>query len=366
MLQLNDFLSLPIFQNSAAEWMLAGATTTIAFFTLLLARRLIRDYHERLLSTEKVEFTEIPMEALSRTSILFILVLAIFIGLNTLSRSAQTGLIIESALTVILFWQMGLWGAAGTKAWIDRKRRSSVESDRAALGSLGIVGFIARAIIWTLVVLLALDNLGINITALVAGLGIGGVAVALALQNVLGDLFASLSIALDKPFFVGDFVVFDDFMGSVDNIGIRSTRLRSLSGEQIIASNADLLKSRLRNYGRMSERRVVFSFGVVYETTADQLEKIPSLIRDIINTQQNVRFDRSHFARHGEASLDFETVYYVLSADYNRYMDTHQAIILKIHREFERRDIQFAYPTQRLLLERSPTHLAQKELQEAR
>jgi small-conductance mechanosensitive channel len=189
------------------------------------------------------------------------------------------------------------------------------------------------------------------VTALVAGLGIGGIAVALAAQNILGDLFASLSITLDRPFVIGDFLAVDGFLGSVEYIGIKSTRLRSLGGEQIVMSNADLLGSRVRNYGRMTERRVVFTIGVVYETPVEVLERIPALIREAIEGQPGTRFDRSHFAKHGGSSLDFETVYYVLSSEYNRYMDVQQAINLRVHREFAARGIEFAYPTQRLLVE---------------
>jgi small-conductance mechanosensitive channel len=260
--------------------------------------------------------------------------------------------VLDSAITIALFLQAGVWAAAGATAWLERKQRSTLTTDRAIAGSLGIISFIAKGVIWAMVVLLILDNLGVNITALVAGLGIGGIAVALAVQNILGDLFASLSITFDKPFFVGDFLVIDDFMGSVEHIGIKSTRLRSLSGEQIVMSNADLLKSRVRNYGRMSERRVVFATTVTYETPATKLEQIPAVVRSIVEAQEGVRFDRSHFSKHAAASLDFETVYYVLSADFNRYMDIQQAINLRIHREFERLGIEFAYPTQRILLER--------------
>jgi small-conductance mechanosensitive channel len=210
------------------------------------------------------------------------------------------------------------------------------------------------------VLLLTLDNLGVNITALVAGLGIGGVAVALALQNVLGDLFASLSIALDRPFVVGDFLAVDTFLGSVEYIGIKTTRLRSLDGEQIILSNSDILKSRVRNYGRMVERRVQFATRVSYEVSVELIEKIPGLIRDAIEAQQSTRFDRSHFLRHGDAALEFETVYFVTTADYNRFMDIQQAINLRIHRKFEELGVSFAMPTQKLLFaprpqaERSP------------
>jgi small-conductance mechanosensitive channel len=198
------------------------------------------------------------------------------------------------------------------------------------------------------VLLLALDNLGVDITALVAGLGVGGIAVALAVQNVLGDLFASLSITLDRPFVLGDFIIVGDYLGNVERIGVKSTRLRSLGGEQIIVSNADLLNSRVRNYGRMDERRVLFTLGVTYETPRKKLERIPAMVREIIEHQQHARFDRCHFAKYGDFALGFEAVYYVLSPDYNLYMDIQQAINFAIHAAFEDAQIEFAYPTQKL------------------
>jgi small-conductance mechanosensitive channel len=199
---------------------------------------------------------------------------------------------------------------------------------------------------------LALDNLGVNVTALVAGLGVGGVAVALAVQNILGDLFASLSIVLDKPFVLGDFIIVGELLGAVENIGIKTTRVRSLSGEQLIFSNNDLLNSRIRNFGRMAERRVVFQLGVVYGTPKAKLEQIPAIIRSAIEAQQQTRFDRSHFAGYGDFSLDFENVYYVLDRDYNVYMDIQQAINLEIYGRFAEDGIEFAYPTQTLYLQR--------------
>lgn len=359
--QLDKVLTLPIFTNSGLDWSLACATVVVAFALLLFVRRLLRGYHARLLKTDQVELLEIPVEALAHTALAFLLIVSLFLGAVTLEMSDRTRTVLDSVLTIALFWQVGVWGSAGAAAWLERKRHVAIATDRALAGSLGVVVFIAQVVIWAIVALLTLDNLGVNITALVAGLGIGGVAVALALQNILGDLFASLSITFDRPFFVGDFLVVDAFMGSVEHIGIKSTRLRSLSGEQIVMSNADLLKSRVRNYGRMSERRVVFTIGIVYETPTEELERLPQMIREIVESEPDTRFDRSHFAQHGAASLDFETVYYVLSADYNRYMDIHQAIILKIHKEFERRSIQFAYPTQRLILERPPTASTEPE-----
>lgn len=351
-MSLESLTSLPIFQNTPFDWTMALALAALILLVLITLRRIVRRLHARMLETGQKEFVEIPFEILSKTTRLFSVVLAGFLALQTLSMSPRTARVLTSVITLTLFFQSGIWLATAVAAWLDRKRRKHATQDRAAVSSLGVIGFIAQVTIWSIVVLLALDNLGVNITALVAGLGIGGIAVALAAQNILGDLFASLAITLDRPFVLGDFVIVDDHMGSVEYIGIKTTRIRSLGGELIVMSNADLIKSRMHNYGRMSERRVVFSFGVTYQTSADDLEAIPRLVRQIIEKQQETRFDRCHFAKYGAFSLDFESVYYVLSPDYNRYMDIQQAINLAIYREFERHHLDFAYPTQTLYLTR--------------
>lgn len=347
----SELRSLPVFQNSIAAWLIASAVATVVLIVLIALRAAVRRYHRKFRETERTELLEIPFEVLSRTTSLFFIVLASSIGLRTLTLGSTSLTIINSATTIALFWQAGVWAVATASAWLERKRQRTLQSDRAFAGSLGIISFILNVVIWAFVMLLTLDNLGVNITALVAGLGIGGIAVALAVQNVLGDLFASLSIALDRPFVIGDFLIVGDILGSVEYIGVKSTRLRSLSGEQIIMSNSDLLASRVHNYGRMSERRVVFTIGVTYETPMERIEQIPALIRSIIEEQQDTRFDRSHFQKYGASSLDFESVYHVLSADYNRYMDIQQSINLRIGRRFSELDIAFAYPTQRLLVE---------------
>jgi small-conductance mechanosensitive channel len=349
-----DIVTLPIFSNALTAWLVAFAIAVSAFFALLTARRIMRRYHRRCQESGYGPLLVIPLLVLSRTALPFFIVLALFAGVQVLTFGSATARIVTSAITIALFWQTGLWAVATASAWLEHKRRQSLVADRAALGSLGIIGFIINGAIWAFVVLLTLDNLGIDITALVAGLGIGGIAVALAVQNIFGDLFASLSITLDRPFDVGDFLIVGDVLGTVETIGIKSTRLRSLSGEQIVMPNADLLGSRVRNYGRMMERRVVFTIGVTYETPVEALERIPKVIRETIEAQSDTRFDRSHFAKHGAASLDFETVYYVLSPDYNRYMDIQQAINLRLHRQFAKLGIEFAYPTQKLFLARVP------------
>lgn len=344
---------LPELRNTPHAWLRGIGAGVVLLGISLAARRVARHYDRRLKAAGHTDFTALVFEVASHTSTFFLLALAIFVGLLFVREPAKARTVIDDAITVVIFWQVGIWGAAAASAWLEGNRRSRHAGDRAAESSLGVLIFIARAAVWIIVVLLALENLGVNITTLVAGLGVGGVAVALALQNILGDLFASLSITFDQPFFVGDSVTVDTFEGTVEHIGIKSTRLRSVSGEQIVLANADLLKSRLRNYGRMSERRVLFTIGVTYETPVETLERIPVILRGIIEKLSDTRFARSHFVNHGASSLDFETVYYVTTADYARHMDIQQAMRLEIHREFARLGIEFAYPTRRLLLERA-------------
>jgi small-conductance mechanosensitive channel len=237
---------------------------------------------------------------------------------------------------------------------VARARKRRMSSSPAAATSLAAVGIVARLVAWSMVLLVMLDNLGIDVTALVASLGVGGVAVALAVQNILGDLFASFSIIFDKPFVVGDFLMIDTHLGSVEHVGLKTTRLRSLTGEQLVFSNSDLLRSRIRNFGRMMERRVSFEIGVTYQTPREQLRRIPGMLRHAIESQPNTRFDRAHFKSYGDFSLVFEIVYYVATADYNTYMDIQQEINLSVHEQFEKDGIEFAYPTRTVFVHNQP------------
>ena len=315
------------------------------FAALWAIRALVRRKYARLAATELIE---IPLQAASRTTLPFLLVVSAAAGATAFGVEGRMAATAQKVVTIAFFWQAGLWVSTAMVAWLDHRRRATLDEDKAVAGSIGIIRFVARLAVWAMVLLLTLDNLGIDITALVAGLGIGGIAVALALQNVLGDLLASLSIALDQPFVIGDFVIVGEHMGTVEYIGIKSTRLRSLTGEQIVMSNADLLSSRLRNYGRMYERRVVFTLGVTYETPRDKLRRIAPMLREIVEAQEGVRFDRAHFAKYGPYSLDFEIVDHVQSPDFWRDMDAQQAINFRIHEAFEALGVEFAYPTQTL------------------
>jgi small-conductance mechanosensitive channel len=353
--------STNLWPGNGCELGIAGATALVIVLVGVALRRAARKQHARFACTERTEILEVPLLVASKTSLLFVVVVAIYVGLSTLDVPQRLDRAAISALTIAGFLQTGVWGSTALVALLAHKRKAALASDRAAVGSLAIIGVVLRAVLWMLVLLLILDNIGVDVTAIVAGLGVGGIAVALAVQNVLGDLLASLSITLDRPFVVGDFLIVGDFMGSVENIGIKSVRLRSLSGEQIVISNADLLGSRVRNYGRMLERRVVITIGVTYETPRALLETIPQTIKAIVEAQTMTRFDRSHFAKYGDFSLDFETVYYVLSADYNQHMDIQQRIYFAIHEAFERDSIEFAYPTQKLWLSPTGVSRAQSE-----
>ncbi|NOQ97827.1 MAG: mechanosensitive ion channel [Calditrichae bacterium] len=234
--------------------------------------------------------------------------------------------------------------------WVERYKKKKLAEDAASVTTFTALGFLLRLVLWSVIALLILDNLGIDITTLVAGLGITGIAVALAVQNILGDLFASLSIVLDKPFVIGDFIIIDNYLGSVEHIGLKTTRLRSISGEQLVMSNSDLLNSRIRNFKRMYERRVLFSLGVTYQTPLEKLQLIPSMIKEIIVKQEHARFDRAHFKEYGDFSLNFEIVYWVQKPEYITYMNTQQAINIEIFKQFEEQGIEFAYPTQTLFM----------------
>jgi small-conductance mechanosensitive channel len=271
-----------------------------------------------------------------------------------LSDGAESFL--RAVLVIGILLQAGFWGMGLTNYVVQRWRRQQIMHDPGMATAVGALGFIAKLGLWAVLSITALANMGVDITAFVASLGIGGIAVALALQNVLGDLFASLSIVLDKPFVIGDFVVVDDLQGTVEHVGLKTTRIRSLSGEQIVFSNSDLLSSRVRNFKRMQERRIVFPVGVTYDTPASKLRAIPGIIEEAVGAQERARFDRSHFKAFGDFSLDFETVYYVTVPDYAAYMDVQQEVNLALVDAFSQDGIEFAFPTQTLHLVHDPVH----------
>jgi small-conductance mechanosensitive channel len=349
-----ELFTTSFYDNSLGKWLIALGIAVVTAVALRLFKDLGGRHIARLATRTESNWDDAFVELLRHTNWLFLLIIAIFAGSLLLTLPERVRGITNTVMLVALIVQAGIWLNAFILFWVEDYRRRKLREDPASVTTMSAVSFVGRLVLWSVILLLILDNLGTDVTALIAGLGVGGIAVALAVQNILGDLFASLSIVIDKPFTVGDFLIIDDYLGSVEHIGLKTTRIRSLSGEQLVFSNTDLLGSRIRNYGRMYERRVLFKIGVTYQTPREQLIMIPKFIREAVEAQASTRFDRSHFKDYGDYSLNFETVYYVLGPDYNTYMDIQQAINLHIHERFEEAAIEFAYPTQTL-------HMARRE-----
>ncbi len=229
-----------------------------------------------------------------------------------------------------------------------RRRGESEDRIKHLSGMLNVL----KAFVWVIGLLTLARNFGFDVSTLLASLGVGGIAIALASQAILGDLFSYLVIFFDKPFEIGDFVILGpDTLGTIEYIGIKTTRIRSLSGEQLIISNTNMTNSTIRNYKRMEQRRVVFKVGVIYQTDYSLLQRIPAMLKEIVQEQQqNVRFDRAHLQEYAPFSINFEVVYIVQSPDYNQFMDIQQAILFRIHEEFSKSGIEFAYPTQTVFI----------------
>jgi small-conductance mechanosensitive channel len=346
-----DILGRVFLDNTLKAWLIALGVALLGFIVLSILKKILGRKFGALAQKTTTEVDDFIVDFIHRTKPFLLLLVSLYLGSHFLSLP-ETARQILSKLTVLAFLlQFAIWGNGLFECWQGQIQQKKKEENAGSLATYSAIRFFVRLALWTTVLLLALDNLGINITALVAGLGVGGIAVALAAQNILGDLFASMAILLDKPIVIGDFIVIDNLMGTVEHIGLKTTRLRSLSGEQLVFLNSDLLKSRIRNYKRMQERRAVFSLGVVYGTSPEKLAAIPKMIEEIIKAQELARFDRSHFKEFGNFSLDFENVYYVLSPDYNLYMNVQQAINLAIFRRFQKEGIEFAYPTQTVYID---------------
>lgn len=267
----------------------------------------------------------------------------LYLALTSLSLGSRTEALLRGAVAVVVTVVIVRSVIMGLERLLRRytERMAGEEGER----RLKPLRSVMALVIWIVGFVFLLDNLGFDISAVVAGLGVSGIAIAIAAQGILGDLFNYFVILFDKPFEVGDFIIFDDKLGMVEKIGIKTTRIRALGGEELVIANSGLTGSRVHNYKRMENRRVVFSFGVTYDTKPEQLRRIPEIVRGIIEGMENTRFDRSHFKSYGDFSLIFENVYYVFTADYALYMDIQQEINLQLYEALEELGVEFAYPT---------------------
>ncbi len=340
------------FGNTLLDWLYALGLTLLTLAAALALRSFFRSRDSTPETVEGQEVLAVGRNLLSRlghrTYFLFVLAVALEVGSNLLEMPEQTSSWVNRAFIVACIVQLGVWGTVIAGFLLQRIFDPSRRSRDTERTTTGIIQLLANIAVWSVVLLLGLENLGVDVSAVIAGLGVGGIAIALATQTLLGDIIASVSLLFDEPFKPGDFVVVGDNMGTVQKVGIRTTRIRALSGELLVMSNTDLLKSRIQNFKVLEERRVVFHFGVTYDTPAATLRQIPEWVKAIIDEQEKARFDRSHFASFGDSDLRFETVFYVLDPDYAVYMDVQQAINLGICEKLEAESVSFAFPTRTL------------------
>lgn len=325
--------------NSIDSYILAIGVFLVWVVALLLIKFVINLKLKPPSTVEKVR--DLVFMLLSTISVPLIVVVAAYIAAKPLTVADWFNQAFFIALVCTIIYQLNISFQIIANYFIHTKLEDEPATQN-AFQSLTTIGKFFVAILGFLFIL---QNVGINVTSLIAGLGIGGIAIALAAQNILGDLFSSFALLFDKPFVPGDFIIVGKDMGVVEKVGIKTTRIKSLQGEEIAIPNTELTAARIQNFKRMEERRVAFSLGVTYDTPKSKVEKIPAMIQKIIEEEENVRFDRAHFKRFGDSSLDFEIIYYVLNNEYLVFMNAQQSINLKIMEAFEKHSIEFAFPT---------------------
>lgn len=345
------FRDTTLFGISVANLLSAALVALVAYVLITQAVRLALKRLKGFAGHTATNVDDMLVETLGHTNRFLMFVVSLLIGLSVLDLPDRWAGRVSQLWFVALALQIALWANMAVTLGLRRHvQRTAAAGAQSASAAATLISWGLRSVLWAIVLLAMLSNLGVNVTAFVASLGVGGIAVALAAQNILGDLFASVAIAVDKPFEVGDFIVLGSIAGTVEVVGVKTTRIRSLGGEQIVMSNTELLKQTVSNYKRLQQRRIVFGFGVTYETPPEKLHRIPEIVKAIVTESEGVRFDRAHFKAFGESSLDFEVVYFVLVPDYNQYMDEQQRINIRLAEEMASMDVEFAFPTRTVVL----------------
>lgn len=348
----STWLAFELYGNSLGDWLTAIGLVVVGIGSLVLAKNFGMRRLERVAARTKSDLDDLLLDLLRSTHFFFFAFLALTAAAQVLELTRRAQRFTSIVAVIALLVQLALWGGRLIGYGVSRYTLARGMTDGASRMTVGAVEFLARMVMWSIILMVALDNLGIQVTALITGLGVGGIAIALAVQNILGDLFAALAIVVDKPFVVGDTIAIDTLSGRVEDIGLKTTRLRAPDGEQLIIANADLLRSRIRNLNRMDERRVQFAIPVGRDTPLAALQGIPAMLRDVIEAQENVRFERAHLRGLGAGSIDFEIVYFVLSADYIFFMDAQQRVMLEVLRRLAAGGVELAYPVQKVVLDR--------------
>ncbi|MBN1147155.1 MAG: mechanosensitive ion channel family protein [Anaerolineales bacterium] len=341
-----------VFGNLVRDWALALAIFLLVYLGYGVIKHFALRHFSGLGERPGRQFSGLIKDLLKRTKGCLVFFLSLYLASLALTLPSEADNLLRVLAVVILIIQSGLWGTGLIDYLIQRRIQAETQEEEVIATTMNAVRLVARIGLWSVVILLILENVtGVEMNTLIATLGITGVAVALAVQNILGDLFSSVSIALDKPFVIGDLITVGNFSGTIESIGLKSTRLRSVSGEELVFSNSDLLSSRIQNYRNLQRRRVLFTLGVAPATPYEKLVAIPGMLKEIIEAHDKTSYERVHFKEFGEYSLNFECIYFIESPDIKYYMDCLHAINLEIHRRFAEQGIQFASPTQTIIME---------------
>jgi len=346
---MNELLGHEYFGNTVQHYLVALVIIIGALITIRLFRKRLLNQIKALTEKTETRLDDYLISGVEKFGLPILNFVAVYVGLSFLVFTDKVDKIIGNAFTVVVAYYAVRLVSSIIRLMLEAFTLSQ-EGGQEKLKQVNSIMLIINFVLWTLGLLFLFDNLGYDVTAVIAGMGIGGIAIALAAQNILGDLFNYFVIFFDRPFEIGDFIKVDDKLGTIEYIGIKTTRIKSITGEQLVFSNSDLTNSRIHNFKHMQRRRVVFSLGVIYQTPPALLEKIPVILKNIVEAKSGATFDRAHFQKFSSSSLDYEVVYFIETSDYNQYMDIQQSINLDIINSFMEEGIEFAYPTQTLFV----------------
>jgi small-conductance mechanosensitive channel len=346
---MKEFLNQTYWNNSIQDYLMALLILVIGIIVLWIFKKVILKRLRKFAEKSATVIDDILIKLIEKSLLPLAYLGLLFIALNSLNIPANVMKVLNIIVAVLITYLATRIIISALNFLLHSYAKKTDDTGKQEKQLKGIKGLL-NFVIWIIALIFLLDNLGVKVSAVVAGLGIGGIAVALAAQAILGDLFSYFVIFFDRPFEVGDFIIVGDKIGAVEYIGIKTTRLKAIGGEELVFSNTDLTNSRVHNFRKMERRRVVFKVGVIYQTPAEKLKIIPAIVKEIITKVPDATFDRGHLSAFGDSSINFEFVYYVEGADYNQYMDINQSINLAIFEKFEKEGIEFAYPTQTLFL----------------
>ncbi len=345
---VRDFKNLKVLEgtflgNTGLDYVLFFATFVALFIFIKAVERVLLDKLRKTDKRKKSLKTVLIEFVLSIKTSLYLFTAFVLSLLVLPTVNDQLFRILQIVLSIWITIRLVI----GIQLFIDYilRRKLLDDSDPGTEVAAKNMGTIFKVLLWIVVILFFLSNFGVEVTSLIAGLGVGGVAIAFALQNVLEDLFSSFAIYFDKPFTIGDFIEVDGQWGSVEKIGLKTTRIRALQGEEIVMANRELTDKRIHNFKRLDQRRGVFEFGVTYDTSHEKMKRIPEIVRNIISSEELTEFDRAHFNGFGDSALEYEVAYFVKSDDFKKFRDIHESILLNIKKEFEKEGIDMAFPT---------------------